>query len=49
MGAVLLAVLLLRGVEGLLVDLQGMLGEVILHAVGQLGDWLVGHRVLLRI
>jgi hypothetical protein len=33
MGAVLLAVLLLCGVEGLLVDLLGVLGQVVLHVV----------------
>src|SRR5215203_5353524 len=46
-GAVLLAVLILCGVEGLLVDLLGSLGQVVLDAVWQLSDLLVGHRVLL--
>src|SRR5215216_3934162 len=47
MGAVLLSVLLIRGVEGLLVDLLGSLGQVVLDIVRKLGDLLVGHRVLL--
>jgi hypothetical protein len=42
-GAALLAVLVLGGVEGLLVDLLGVLGQVVLHAVRQLRDLLVGH------
>jgi len=48
-GAVLLAVLILCGVEGLLVNLLGSLGQVILDAVRKLGDLLVGHRVLLQM
>src|SRR5215210_9350032 len=43
MGAVLLSVLILCGVEGLLVDLLGVLGQVVLDAVGQLRNLLVGH------
>src|SRR5215210_4213383 len=46
-GAALLAVLLLGGVEGLFVDLLGVLGQVVLHVVRQLRDLLVGHPVLL--
>src|SRR5215203_6366713 len=42
-GAVLLAVLILRGVEGLLVDLLGSLGQVVLDVVRKLGDLLVRH------
>jgi hypothetical protein len=33
MGAVLLAVLILCGVEGLFIDLLGVLGEIVLHVV----------------
>src|SRR5829696_7591371 len=46
-GAVLLAVLILCGVEGLLVDLLGSLGQVVLDVVRKLCDLLVGNRVLL--
>src|SRR5215213_6116239 len=42
-GAVLLPVLLLCGVEGLLVDLLCVLGQVVLDVVRQLRDLLVGH------
>src|SRR5215218_3853743 len=42
-GAVLFSVLILCGVEGLLVDLLGVLGEVVLHVVRKLRDLLVGH------
>ena len=44
MGAVLLAVLILCGVEGLLVDLLGSLGQVVLDVVRQLGYLLVRYR-----
>src|SRR5215208_3597508 len=47
MCAVLFSVLILCGVEGLLVDLLGVLGQVVLHVVRKLCDLLVGHRVLL--
>src|SRR5215210_708172 len=47
MGAVLLSVLILSGVEGLLVDLLCVLGKVVLDVVRKLCDLLVGHRVLL--
>src|SRR5215208_6146061 len=47
MGAILLAVLILCGVEGLLVDFLGVLGQVVLDVVRKLRDLLVGHRVLL--
>src|SRR5215212_3135809 len=43
-GAVLLPVLILCGVEGLLVDLLGVLGQVVLHVIRKLSDLLVGHR-----
>src|SRR5215208_7112913 len=43
-GAVLLAALLLCGVEGLLVDLLRVLGKVVLDAVWQLRYLLVRHR-----
>src|SRR5829696_7736036 len=43
MGPVLLSVLILRGVEGLLVDLLGVLWQVILDVVRKLRDLLVGH------
>src|SRR5215208_6654059 len=46
-GAVLLAVLILCGVERLLVGLLGSLGQVVLDVVRKLCDLLVGHRVLL--
>src|SRR5215208_6374630 len=42
-GAVLLAVLLFCGVEGLLVDLLGVLGQVVLDALWQLRYLLVRH------
>src|SRR4028119_728458 len=42
-GAALLAVLIFGGVEGLLVDLLGVLWQVVLHVVRQLRDPLVGH------
>src|SRR5215207_2185155 len=42
-GAILLIVLILCRVEGLLVDLLGSLGEVVLDVVRQLGDLFVGH------
>jgi hypothetical protein len=42
-GAILLAVLILRGVERLLVDLLGVLGQVVLDVVRKLGDLLVGY------
>src|SRR5215208_7852176 len=42
-GAILLAVLLFCGVEGLLVDLLSVLGQVVLDAVWQLRDLLVRH------
>ena len=44
MGAVLLAVLILCGVEGLLVDLLGSLGQLVLDAVWQLRYPLVRYR-----
>src|SRR5918995_3698721 len=43
MGAILLPVLILGGVEGLLVDLLGSLGQVVLNVVRKLRDLLVGH------
>src|SRR5215211_6430560 len=43
MGAVFFSVLILRGVERLLVDLLGVLGQVVLDVVRQLSDLLVGH------
>src|SRR5215212_3878075 len=43
-GAIFLAVLLFGGVEGLLVDLLGSLGKVVLDAVWQLRYLLVRHR-----
>jgi hypothetical protein len=43
-GAVLLTVLIFGGVEGLLVDLLGSLGEVVLDAVWQLRYLLVRYR-----
>src|SRR5215208_6182414 len=42
-GAILFAVLLLRGVEGLLVDLLRFLGEIVLHIIRKLRYLLVGH------
>src|SRR5215203_934510 len=42
-GAILLTVLLFCGVEGLLVDLLGVLWQVVLDVVRKLGDLLVGH------
>src|SRR5215203_1822686 len=42
-GAIFLTILILCGVEGLLVDLLGVLGQVVLDAVWQLSDLLVGH------
>jgi hypothetical protein len=42
-GAILLAVLILCGVEGLLVDLLGVFGEVVLYTIRKLSDLLVGH------
>jgi hypothetical protein len=42
-GAILLTVLIFGGVEGLFVDLLGVLGEVVLDAVRKLGDLLVRH------
>src|SRR5215211_3530205 len=44
-GAIFLTVLLFGGVEGLLVDLLGSLGKVVLDVVRKLCDLLVGHRV----
>src|SRR5215217_6770748 len=43
-GAILLPVLVLCGVEGLFVDLLGVFGEVVLDVIRQLGYLLVGHR-----
>jgi hypothetical protein len=43
-GAVLFSVLILCGVEGLLVDLLGSLGQVVLDVVRQLGYLLVRYR-----
>jgi hypothetical protein len=40
---VVTTVLVLGGVEGLLVDLLGVLGNIILHVIRQLRDLLVGH------
>jgi hypothetical protein len=42
-GAVLLTVLILCGVERLLVDLLGVLGQVVLHTIWQLRDLVVWH------
>src|ERR671911_1225169 len=42
-GAILLTELILGGVEGLLVDLLGVLGEIVLDVVRKLGYLLVGH------
>jgi hypothetical protein len=42
-GAVFFTVLLLGGVEGLLVDLLGMLWQIVLDVVRKLRDLLVGH------
>src|ERR671921_2661289 len=42
-GAVLLAVLILCGVESLLVDLLGVLGQVVLDVVRKLSNLLVRH------
>jgi hypothetical protein len=39
-GAILLSVLFLRGVEGLLVDLLCFLGEIVLHIIRKLRDLL---------
>jgi len=46
-GAALLAVMLLGEVEGFLVDFLGVLGQVVLYAVGRLRDHLVRHIDLL--
>src|SRR5215212_2748773 len=43
-GAIFLTVLLLGGVEGLLIDLLGVLWQVVLDALWQLRDLLVRHR-----
>jgi hypothetical protein len=42
-GAALLPILLLCGVEGLLVDLLGVLGQVVPHAVRQVAEVIVRH------
>src|SRR5919112_2824490 len=42
-GAVLFSVLILCGVESLLVDLLGSLGQVVLHVVRKLSNLLVRH------
>jgi hypothetical protein len=42
-GAIFLTVLLLGGVEGLLVDLLGVLWQIVLDVVRKLRDLLVGH------
>jgi hypothetical protein len=42
-GAILLSVLLLRGVERLLVDLLGVLGEIVLHIIRELRYLPVGN------
>src|SRR5215203_2069221 len=42
-GAVFFTVLILCGVEGLLVDLLGVLGQIVLDVVRKLRDLLVGH------
>src|SRR5215208_3060311 len=43
MGAALLPILILGGVEGLLVDLLGVFGQVVLDVVRKLRYLLVGH------
>src|SRR5215218_9030178 len=42
-GTILLAILILCGVEGLLVDLLGVLWQIVLDVVRKLRDLLVGH------
>ncbi len=43
MGAVFFTVLILSGVEGLLVDLLGVLWQIVLDVVRKLRDLLVGY------
>src|ERR671915_1319361 len=47
--AILLVVLLLCGVVRRPVDLLGVLGQVVPHAVWQVGKLLVGHRTILLL